>query len=254
MLNLVRYPGPLDQPPLIIAHGLFGSARNWGAVSKRLAEKRPVVAVDLRNHGDSFRDPDQSYEAMADDLAEVVAAEGGRADVLGHSMGGKAAMTLGLRQPARVGRLVVADIAPVAYSHSQLDYVQAMQAVDLSRVTRRSDADAALAAFIPEPAVRAFLLQSLVVGPEGPAWKLALETLAEQMPRIMSFPGIGGRFEGPTLFLTGGRSNYVRPEHWRVVEARFPAARQVVLPGVGHWLHAQAPGLFVEAINAFFAV
>ena len=251
MLNVVRYAGPTDPPPLVVAHGLFGSARNWGAVSKRLSRNRLVLAVDMRNHGDSFRDPDNSYEAMADDLAEVVAAEGGRADVLGHSMGGKAAMTLALRRPACVGRLIVADIAPVAYAHSQLPYVEAMRAVDLSRVGRRSDADAALAASIPEPDVRAFLLQSLAIGPDGPAWKLALDTLADQMPKIMGFPGREGRFEGPTLILSGELSTYVTPEHRPAIAARFPAARHVVLPDCGHWLHAQAPGPFVEAADAF---
>ncbi len=253
MLNLVRHPGPPGRPPLVVAHGLFGSARNWGAVSKRLSAGRTVLAVDMRNHGDSFRHPDHGYEAMADDLAEVVAAEGGRADLLGHSMGGKAAMTLALRRPACVGRLVVADIAPVAYAHSQLDYVEAMRAVDLSRVARRSDADAALAASIPEPDVRAFLLQSLAIGPEGPGWRLALDTLADQMPRIMGFPDIAGRFEGPTLFLTGALSAYVRPEHRPAIAARFPAARFVALPDCGHWLHAQAPGPFVAAVDAFLA-
>lgn len=253
MLNVTRYGGPADRPPLLIAHGLFGSARNWGAVAKRLSERRPVLAADMRNHGDSFRDPDHGYEAMAADLAEVIDAEGGRADVLGHSMGGKAAMTLALRRPARVGRLIVADIAPVAYGHSQLDYVRAMQAVDLSRVARRSDADALLAASIPQADVRAFLLQSLAIGPEGPVWKLALETLADQMPRIMGFPEAVGRFEGPTLFLSGALSDYVRPEHWPVIAALFPAARHVALPDCGHWLHAQAPGPFVEAVEAFLS-
>ena len=130
-LNAIIHGQPTDRPPLVIAHGLFGSARNWGAVAKRLSAERQVVAVDLRNHGDSPRSPDNGYEAMAGDLAETIAALGGRADVLGHSMGGKAAMVLALTDPERVGRLVVADIAPVAYGHSQLELVRAMQALDL---------------------------------------------------------------------------------------------------------------------------
>ena len=105
-----------DRPPLLIAHGLFGSARNWGVIAKRLAETRPVVAVDMRNHGDSPWDEVHDYPAMAGDLAEVI---DGRWDVLGHSMGGKAAMVLALTHPEKVNRLVVADIAPVAYGHTQ---------------------------------------------------------------------------------------------------------------------------------------
>ena len=121
-----------SRPPLLIAHGLFGSARNWGVISKRLAQDRQVIAVDMRNHGDSPRSPVHDYPSMAADLAETIAAHGGRADVLGHSMGGKAAMALALSDPALVNRLIVADVAPVAYRHSQLEYVRAMQAVDLA--------------------------------------------------------------------------------------------------------------------------
>jgi pimeloyl-ACP methyl ester carboxylesterase len=181
----------------------------------------------------------------------VIAAEGGRADLLGHSMGGKAAMVLALTDPRRVRRLVVADIAPVAYEHSQIGYVRAMQAVDLGRVARRSDCDAALAAAVPEPAVRAFLCQSVAVGPEGAAWKLNLEALAAQMPAIMGFPETAGRFDGPALFLTGARSDYVRDAHWPAVRARFPAATRVALPDVGHWLHAEAPQAFAAAVERF---
>ncbi len=251
MLNTVRHGRPADAPPLVIAHGLFGSARNWGAVAKRLAERREVIAVDMRNHGDSPRSPDQSYAAMVADLAEVIAAEGGRADLLGHSMGGKAAMVLALTEPACLRRLIVADIAPVAYAHSQIDYVRAMQAVDLARVARRSDCDAALAAAVPETAVRAFLCQSVTVGPVGAAWKLNLAVLGDAMPEVMSFPAVAGRFDGPTLFLTGAQSDYLRPEHWPGIVARFPAARQIALPDVGHWLHAESPQAFATAVETF---
>jgi esterase len=242
-------PGP--HPPLLIAHGLFGSARNWGAIAKRLALHRQVVTVDLRNHGDSPRSPEHTYPAMAQDLAETVAAHGGRADVLGHSMGGKAAMTLALSDPARVRRLVVADIAPVPYAHSQLPYVRAMQSVDLAAVTRRADADALLAPHVPEPAIRAFLLQSLAIEDGRARWKLNLEALAAEMPAIMAFPAAPAAFDGATLFLTGARSDYVRPDHWPRIRTLFPAAEHLSLPDAGHWLHADAPAAFIDAVNAF---
>ena len=250
-LNAIAQGEAGERPPLVIAHGLFGSARNWGAVARRLAAERRVIAVDLRNHGDSPRSPDNGYEAMAGDLADTIAAHGGRADVLGHSMGGKAAMVLALTAPERVGRLVVADIAPTAYAHTQLDYVRALQAVDLAAVARRSDADAQLATRVPEPGLRAFFLQSLAIGARGAAWKLNLPALAEQMPRIMGFPDIGGSFEGPALFLTGGASDYVRPEHWPRIRALFPAAVPRVIDGAGHWLHAEAPEVFADAVAEF---
>lgn len=151
MLNTILHGAPGAGVPLVIAHGLYGSARNWGVIAKRLSETRQVIAVDMRNHGSSPRETVQGYPEMAADLAEVIAAHGGRADLLGHSMGGKAAMVLALSQPDLIERLMVADIAPVAYTHSQIQYVEAMKAVDLSEVSRRSDADAQLAASVPSP-------------------------------------------------------------------------------------------------------
>ena len=142
-LNAITYGPETAAAPLVIAHGLFGSARNWSAIAKRLALRRRVVVVDMRNHGDSPRSPVHGYAAMAEDLAETIAGAGGRADLMGHSMGGKAAMMLALTEPARVNRLIVADMAPVAYGHSQIGYVRAMQALDLAGITRRSEADAA---------------------------------------------------------------------------------------------------------------
>jgi esterase len=251
MLNMVRHGSELEGTPLIIAHGLFGSARNWGAIAKRLGDRRPVVAVDMRNHGDSPRDPDNSYEAMAADLVEVIDALGGIADVLGHSMGGKAAMALALTRPALVSRLIVADIAPVAYHHSQLNYVEAMRQIDLAACRRRSDADRLLADAVPEPALRAFFLQSLAFGANGAEWKLNLAVLADQMPVIMDFPRIDARFDGPTLFLTGGASDYLSETSWKKAQAMFPKATRVILPNVGHWLHVEAPGPFIEAVQSF---
>jgi pimeloyl-ACP methyl ester carboxylesterase len=213
---------------------------------------REVVAVDMRNHGDSLRSPDHSYEAMAADLAEVIDDLGGQGDVLGHSMGGKAAMVLALTAPERVRRLVVADIAPMAYEHSQIGYVRAMQAADLAGVTRRSEADARLAPLVEEAGLRAFFLQSLDLGEGGPRWKLNLAALADQMPRIMGFPALdGAHFDGPVLFVSGERSDYVRPDAWPRMRALFPAAETVEIPGAGHWLHADAPKTFADAVDAF---
>jgi esterase len=250
MLNTIRHPGPAEAPPLVIAHGLFGSAKNWGAIAKRLSQGREVVAVDMRNHGDSPRAPVHDYPAMAADLAEVLESLG-EADLLGHSMGGKAAMTLALTRPELLRRLIVADIAPVAYGHSQIGYVEAMQALDLAPLRRRSEADAGLKASVPEAGVRAFLLQSLTVGPEGAAWKLNLDVLEDQMPAIMGFPDLPGPFKGPTLFLTGGKSDYVTEAHWPRIEALFPDLERVAVPDAGHWLHAEAPEAFCAAVEAF---
>ena len=235
-----------DRPPLLIAHGLFGSARNWGVIAKRLSGTRRVVAVDMRNHGDSPWSEVHDYPAMAADLAEVI---DGRWDVLGHSMGGKAAMVLALTHPEKVNRLVVADIAPVAYGHTQAHLVAAMDGLDLSALATRSDADRALSAAVGDAGVRAFLLQSLDLREKR--WRLNLGVLGREMPKILSFPDIEGRFDGPVLFLSGATSSYVLPEHRDRIRALFPAARFAKIPGAGHWLHAEKPREFEAAVAAF---
>jgi pimeloyl-ACP methyl ester carboxylesterase len=252
MLATQIHGSPTDAPPLLIAHGLFGSARNWGVIAKRLSDRREVIAVDMRNHGASPWTQDHRYHDLAGDLAEVIAAHGGRADILGHSMGGKAAMALALTRPDRVRRLVVADIAPVAYTHSQSHLIAAMRGLDLATIARRSDADAALADRIVDPGVRAFLLQSLDLKASPPEWRLNLDTLEAEMTGIVGWPDdLTGRFDGPTLFLSGAASDYVRPGHRDRIKALFPAARFAKIPGAGHWLHAEKPRDFEAAVRAF---
>lgn len=250
-LATLVHGAPTDRPPLVIAHGLYGSGRNWGAIARRLAEGRQVVAVDMRNHGDSPRSADHGYPALARDLGETIEGLGGPVDLLGHSMGGKAAMTLALTEPRHIRRLVVADIAPVSYGHSQLAFAEAMRAVDLSGVRRRGEVDAALAGAVEDASLRAFFLQSLSVSGEGVSWKLNLDALIDQMPQIMGFPDLPGTFAGPTLFLTGQESDYVRADHWPRIRALFPAAEHREIPRAAHWLHADAPEAVAEAIIAF---
>ncbi len=253
MLNRIVHGAPSDRPPLVVAHGLFGAARNWGAIGKRLAQGgRQVVAVDMRNHGDSPWTDTHGYEEMADDLAGVIADLGGRADVLGHSMGGKAAMMLALTTPERVGRLIVADIAPIAYPRTQTAWVEAMRATDLEGVTRRSEADERLRAHVDDPMLRAFFLQSLDLGEGGPRWKLNLDVLGAEMARIMGFDlPEGATFDGPVLFVTGAASDYVREVNWPLIRRLFPAVETVEIAGAGHWVHAEAPGAFIEAVERF---
>ncbi|GAA0310662.1 alpha/beta fold hydrolase [Rhodovulum strictum] len=255
MLAIQTHGSPTAAPPILIAHGLFGSARNWGVIAKRLSDSRQVIAVDMRNHGASPWAARHRYADLAADLAEVIAAHGGRADVLGHSMGGKAAMVLTLGQPALVNRLVVADIAPVAYGHSQNHLIAAMRALKLDHLTRRGEADEALATQITDPATRAFLLQSLDLKVQPPEWRLNLDVLEAEMAQITGWPeDITGRFDGPALFLSGAASDYVRPEHRAQIRTLFPAARFAKIPGAGHWLHAEKPREFEAAVRAFLDV
>lgn len=246
---MIDHPGPSDRPGLLIAHGLYGSGRNWGVIAKRLSDQRRVVAVDMRNHGDSPWTDSHSYEDMAGDLTEVIENLDGPFDVLGHSMGGKAAMMLALTQPEMVNRLIVADIAPVAYTHSQVQYIHAMRATDLSGITRRSEAGERLAPLVDDAALVPFFLQSLDV--KALEWRLNLDVLEAEMDKIMAFPATDAAFDGDVLILSGALSDYVQPEHRPQIKALFPKARFAKIPGAGHWLHAEKPREFEQNIRAW---
>ncbi|TDE41130.1 alpha/beta fold hydrolase [Antarcticimicrobium sediminis] len=249
MLTYITHGATTDAPPLLIVHGLYGSARNWGVIAKRLSDERQVITVDMRNHGQSPWTERHRYEDMAGDLAKVIDANGGRADVLGHSMGGKASMMLALTHSAAVNRLLVADIAPVPYAHSQMQFIEAMRAVDLSKLERRSDAEAQLAEHGVEKALQSFFTQSLDL--KDKHWRLNLDTLAADMDQILSFPEVSGHWDGPALFLAGSESDYIRPEYRPRIRELFPNARFAKLSGAGHWLHAEKPREFEATVRAF---
>jgi pimeloyl-ACP methyl ester carboxylesterase len=251
MLQMISHE-PENSPeagiPLVIAHGLFGSGRNWGVIAKRLANHRRVIALDMRNHGASPWHEDHNYHALAADIAEVATNLGQPVDLLGHSMGGKAAMVAAL-SGAPIRRLIVADIAPVGYSHSQQPVIDAMQSLPLDHITSRAEADQALSAHIDDPALRSFLLQSLNVRERR--WRLNLLALSASMDQIIGFPDISGYFNAPALFLTGALSDYLRPEHRPIIKALFPKARFAKIPQAGHWLHAEKPHEFEAAVRVF---
>jgi esterase len=241
-------------PPLAILHGLFGSSRNWRAIAQALAARHRVLAFDARNHGASPWAATMSYEAMAADLGAALAARGiAHATLLGHSMGGKTAMTSALTRGDTVERLIVVDIAPVVYPQHHLGLVRAMQALDLGAVTRRGDADRALAAAVPDPAERAFLLQNLVFDDGRPRWRLNLAAIDREMPRLVGVPEVapGTVYSGPALVIAGACSPYVRPEHEAAIGALFPGAAIARIAGAGHWVHAEQPEAFLKAVEAF---
>lgn len=250
MLSYSEYGTASDTtPPLLIVHGLYGSGRNWGVIAKRLSDSRRVITPDLRNHGQSPREASHSYEDMADDLAALIAHIGGPVDLCGHSMGGKAAMVLALKQPDLLRRLIVADIAPVAYTHDQSQHIDAMKAVDLSKVTRRSDAAEQLTTLGVDPALQSFFTQSLDVA--NKRWLLNLDVLAAEMDKIIGFPDVTGSFNGPALFLSGSDSDYVLPAYRPHIKELFPAARFAKIPQAGHWLHAERPRAFEAAVRTY---
>ena len=240
--------------PLVILHGLFGSGRNWAGIAKKLAPSWRVLTVDLRNHGASPWDAAMTYSEMAQDVLDLIEAEALEQPVLlGHSMGGKAAMVAALTDPDAIGALIVADIAPVSYDHSNEPYVDAMRSIDLTTVKRRGDADAALAKVVPEPGLRGFLLHNLVLEGEGPRWRLNLDVIGASIPSLTGFPDpvAGAAYPGPSLFVAGEKSDYVRSDHHVVIRDLFPAASIQSIPGAGHWLHAEKPAEFLDLVTDF---
>lgn len=259
MLSFTAHGPDTALPPLLIAPGLFGSGRNWGVIAKRLSAGRRVLALDMRNHGDSFWADSHTYPDLAADLAAVIEAEGRACDVMGHSMGGKAAMMLALTRPGLVARLVVADMAPVAYGHAAAHggLIAAMQAMKLDDLTTRAEADRRLSETVQDPGTRAFLLQSLELR-DGPVrWKFNLAALAANLSAILDWPEplpAGAKpFNGPALFLYGAASSYVRPESHAKIRALFPHADLQSVEGAGHWLHAERPREVEAAVEAFLS-
>ncbi|PWC33886.1 alpha/beta fold hydrolase [Azospirillum sp. TSO35-2] len=239
--------------PLLVLHGLFGSARNWQTLARRFAESRRVYALDLRNHGGAPWDDGMSYPEMADDVLRFLDDRGfARATVVGHSMGGKTAMALALAHPERVERLVVVDIAPVAYTHTHAPFVAAMKAARLDGCTRRPEVEAQLVEAVPEAPLRSFLMQNLVMENGVFSWRINLDAIGAGMAGLIGFPDFGdARYEGPTLFIGGGASDYIQPQHHAAIRHHFPKADIRMIEGAGHWLHAERPDEFAALIEGF---
>jgi pimeloyl-ACP methyl ester carboxylesterase len=239
-------------PPLVLLHGLFGSARNFATVQREFARRRRAIALDMRNHGASPHVQEMRYATMAADvLYTLERLDALPAIVLGHSMGGKAAMQAALMQPEAVAHLVVADIAPVPYPPHLRAIAEAMAALPLAPGITRAHADAGLMDRVPDASMRAFLLQNLELG-AVPRWRIGLSEIIAGFADIETWDApAGAHYYGPTLFIAGATSNYIQPEHRPVIRSLFPRARFVTLRNAGHWLHADNPLGFVAVIEAF---
>jgi esterase len=244
-----------DGKPVAILHGLFGAGRNWAGIARRLAASYRVIAFDLRNHGASPWAEPMDYAAMAEDVRAAMQTRGHPCYALiGHSMGGKVAMLTALGDREAVERLVVVDIAPIAYPIPYLAYVRAMRGLDLAAISRRGEAHAQLATAIPDSAERSFLLQSLVFSDGKPRWQLNLAALEAAMPALADFPtNRDATYDGPALFVAGAKSGYLRPEHEAAARALFPNAAFARIADAGHWLHVERPAAFFAVIEPFLA-
>jgi len=241
--------------PLVVLHGLFGSADNWRSHIKRWQESRRVIAVDLRNHGKSPHVAGMSYAAQAADVEVLLdRLSVDSCDLLGHSMGGKVAITLARQAPQRVARLIVADIAPIAYQHGHEAIFKAMRAVERQPPSDRKEADRIMANFVETPAIRQFLATNLVRSENATlVWRVGLDEIEDDYAHIVAVPDGEGTYTGPTLVLRGERSDYVEDDALPAVEAVLPEARVETVPDAGHWLHAEHPEAFQTAVANFLA-
>lgn len=240
---------------LISIHGLFGSQDNLGVINRHLSGPFRVHALDVRNHGHSPHSDTMTYSAMAGDILEYLDEQRlEQVDLLGHSMGGKIAMTLALQAPQRVRKLVVLDIAPVSYAPRHDRVLAGLNALDLTAITRRSEADRQLQPFVQEPAIRQFLLKNLSRDTTGGfRWRINLKSITAHYQNIMAGQQADSGFQGETLFIKGACSDYILPEHKDQILALFPRARVRVIAATGHWLHAEKPVSVARSIQRFLA-
>ena len=245
---------------VVFCHGLFGQGRNFTAIGKALADEHRVTLVDMPDHGQSPWSDHFDYLAAADQVAELLSAEGGAEDpvaLVGHSMGGKISMLVALRHPDLVDRLVVVDVSPVPYDHAtEFDgYITAMRAIDLDALEQRSQAEDALREAVPNPMVRGFLLQSLRRDGDHWRWLLNLELLGRDLDDITDWPeaALAGTaaYEGPVLWVGGADSAYVHPDYVAAMDRWFPRNRRVTIKGAGHWVHSEQPEVFIEVLRRF---
>ena len=239
--------------PVIILHGLFGTLDNWQTLARKLAEEFMVYILDQRNHGRSPHTEEIDYSLMAEDLRDFMESNWiFKAHIVGHSMGGKTAMQFAFDYPEMVDKLVVVDIAPKAYPGGHETIFRAMMNLELQSLENRQQAEKALRGGIPEVAVRQFLLKNLTRERSGGyRWKMNLPALYAAYPGILGEIEATTPVEKETLFVRGELSDYVQEKDEGLIQALFPKATIRTIQGAGHWVHAEAPGPFLELVKDF---
>lgn len=240
--------------PIIILHGLFGFSDNWQTIAKSLAENHLVVTPDLRNHGRSPHVPTHSYPEMAEDIKAFMEEHWMfTANFIGHSMGGKVAMQFALSHPDMVDKLVIIDMEPGQADDNHASIFQALLAMDLSKMTSRSEAEAYLSEHIADLGTRQFLLKNITREDDGDfTWKMNLPVLWNHYQDILA-PISGEPFDKPALFIRGSRSNYIKPTEIALIKSLFPQAEIVTIEDAGHWVHADKPKELLAVLNKFLA-
>jgi esterase len=244
---------------VVFLHGLFGQGKNWTTVAKALSDSARVTLVDLPNHGQSSWTDHFSYTEMARQVAELLKAqgEGDQYAVVGHSMGGKVAMTLALLHRELVERLAVVDVSPVATGQiSEFNtFIRGMRSIDMQRLKDRRDADAQLAAYVSDPAIRSFLLQNLRRDgstSKGWRWQMNLELLGSNLSEMGGWPELDAEpYGGPVLWVAGAESRYVQPKYAAAMRTLFPRVHLITIKEAGHWVHSEQPQIFLEIMRRF---
>ena len=248
--------GVAGNPPLIFLHGLLGSSRNWRSVAKEMAADYHIYCIDLPEHGESAHFPKTSLLIMQSTMEEWIDEQGiDKYRLCGHSLGGKLAMSLACKWPQRVVSLTVADIAPRDYPpEHHLPTFDALLSLDLSRIKNRKHADELLAEHIPNWAFRQFLLTNLIGDGDGWRWRANLDVLRAGIADLSRNPlASADRYPGPTLVVRGGKSGYVRSEHFPLFDHYFGDCSIVTLPEAGHDVHVEDRAGFVGNLNHFFS-
>jgi esterase len=249
-------------PRVAFLHGLFGQGKNFTAAAKALRNKCRVTLLDLPNHGRSGWTEHFSYLETADAIgAKLAAASPDPVNLVGHSMGGKVAMVLALRQSDLIERLCVADVAPVRYQTQSTfgEYIRGLRSVDLDRLPDRGTADAVLRPYVPDDVVRGFLLQNLrrEQTPDGSRWRwqLNLDLLGDRLAEIGDWPDLETLpYDGPVLWIAGAGSSYILPEHAEPMRRLFPRVQLVTVKNAGHWVHSEQPEIFLAILRRFLRV
>lgn len=236
--------------PILVLHGMFGSVSNWGGVARWLSDDYRVHRLDLRNHGASPWADEMTIPAMAGDVRAYISKNDLASVILiGHSMGGKAAMRLALESPALVERLIVVDIAPAAYPVGWAPgYIAAMKAADLA-VERREDVEDQLVSAIADDSMRGFLMQNLVRDGKSFRWRLNLDALAAEMEKCADWPEIDAHYDGPVTFIKGETSPFLRERNFARIDSLFPNNSVKSVIGAGHLPHTEQPILFAAALK-----
>lgn len=240
-------------PPVVVLHGLLGSLDNWLPCAQAWSEHFQVFLVDLRNHGRSPHAAEFDYDLMAADVAGFLRDQQlGHASVLGHSMGGKVAMRFAQLHPALVQKLVVVDMSPREYAPRYAEILAAMQTLDLRQFQQRGEVEAALLAVAPEKSLRQFLLKNLGRDSTGALrWKPNVASLSANYSRIRSALPPVPPFNGPALFVRGGKSDYLGESDVTLIRQMFPQADVATIATAGHWVHAEAPKVFIQTVADF---